>query len=64
MTRNFNSRLTLLERFRREMSRGHRLDVVELHPDGREVFLWSEPNSTADFSKIVIVIPRESERSE
>lgn len=62
MRRNFNSRLGLLESFRREQRRGHRLDVVELHPDGTEVLLWSEPNSTADFNRIVIVIPpKESE---
>lgn len=60
MTRNFNSRLHRLESHRREYRRPHRLDCVELYPDGREVFLYSY-SSTADFNKIVIVVPKESE---
>ena len=53
-----------LEQRLKPLEPGHVLECFERYPDGREVLIWTVPNSTASFSKIIINVPADSEQAE
>ncbi len=61
--KRIESRLSELEQRLKPPEPGHVLEVYERYADGSEKLLWTEPNSTASFSKIIIEMPLDSDYS-